>query len=142
MLPLFFMLLGGAEVTRAMWLYSTVASAVKSGVRYSIVHGEQCAQVNPNCANSIGDVVKRIQLTGLGLDQDLLELRFSANGVEMTCASLRSCLSNSTTWPPPGKNAPGTTITILGIYPFRSVMMLAGANPILLSGKASETIQF
>jgi len=142
MLPLFFMLLGVAEVTRAMWLYSTVASAVKSGVRYSTVHGEQCTQINPNCANSVGDVAKRIQLAGLGLDQDQLELRFNANGVALTCPSLRSCLTNSTQWPPAGQNAQGTTITIQGVYPFRPVIMLTGANPIILSGKASETIQF
>src|SRR3954452_2851315 len=42
-IPVMFTLLITFELARAMWAYHTVAYAVKEGVRFAVVHGNDCA---------------------------------------------------------------------------------------------------
>ena len=78
-IPGMFTLIGIFEISRAMWIYSTLNHAAQEGVRYAIVHGEDCGnngnncQVNlgpatNNCNNTNSTIAEVIQCAGIGLD--------------------------------------------------------------------------
>lgn len=48
-IPLIFVLISIFEMARGMWLYHTLAYSVKEGVRYTIVHGQNCATAPNSC---------------------------------------------------------------------------------------------
>jgi Flp pilus assembly protein TadG len=125
-IPLIFILIMTFEISRGMWMYHTLAYAVKEGVRSSLVHGQNCVanppSLNNNCIRTIADAANVIRNAGVGLDLNSTNLTFiSAGTVNATC-TLSGCANNFAMWPPAGSNMVGTTIEIDIDTPFRSAM--------------------
>ena len=152
-IPLIFILIATFEMARGMWNYHTLAHAVKSGARYTSVHGQNCSIAPNSCTVSISQIASKIQNTGVGLPADLVTLTFTtASGSTTTCL-LTDCVTNygTSAWPPPSSNAPGQDVRISGRVEFRSTMLMfwpgAGAAtrtaPVInLSADAREAIQY
>lgn len=147
-IPLIFVLISTFEIARGMWIYGTVANAVKEGTRFAIVKGSDCATAPNACSAKISDLATRIKAMGTGLTSELT-LSFTSDSGTTTC-QLNDCLTNNTVWPPAGDNAKGQAIQIAGQYPFRSAIVLfwpgAGrgfqAGAVNLSATSQEVIQF
>jgi Flp pilus assembly protein TadG len=127
-IPLVFVLISTIEMARGMWIYHTLAYAVKEGTRYAIVRGQ-----NSPTPATYQSVCNAIVQAGTGLLKEDLTLSFtSASGT--TPYPANNC--PNTQWPP-GNNAniidnqPGQTISIAGYYPFVSAisMFWPGAGP-------------
>jgi Flp pilus assembly protein TadG len=152
-IPLIFILIATFELSRGMWIYHTRAYAVKSGVRYAVVHGQNCSKAPNNCTVTIGQVASRVKSTGVGLPDSLVTLTFTpANGSATTCL-LKDCIANytSSAWPSASANAPGQDIRLTGVYPFSSTMLMfwpgagapTGAAKVFnLSAHSRESIQY
>jgi len=156
-IPLVFVLISTMEMARGMWIYHTLAHAIKEGTRYAAARGE-----NTLTPASFQNVCKVISEAGTGLVPDDLTLTFySAGNVPGTRMSATDCLANSTRWPPgynvtdpwpptinpvPVDNQPGQTIMISGLYPFVSAISMfwpgAGAGTTFqpLSCKGAGTL--
>ena len=122
--PMIFLLISVEEMARGMWIYTTLAHAVKEGTRYSIVHGADCAIADSSCQITLGQVATRIQQAGLGLDASQFNVVLQTSGSTHNCTPLRSCLSNSSTWPASPDNNVGLPITVSGTYPFSSALAM------------------
>lgn len=130
-LPLIFTLISIFEMSRGMWMYHTMAYAIKEGTRYAVVHGDDCdpAQNAPNnCLVTVQNIAQRIKDAGIGLDQDELILTFtSASRGTHSCgtpSTLAACLADTTTWPPSPDNIPGLPIQIGASIPFKSAIAM------------------
>lgn len=151
-IPLIFVLISTFEMARGMFLYHTLAHAVKAGTRYSVVHGQNCAILPNACTVSISQIASVIQANGGGLPGDTLTLTFTPPSGSATTCTLANCIANYTTgyWPPAGANAPQSKLKISGTYPFNSViaMFWPGAarvnrlKTVNLSADSRENIQF
>ena len=144
-LPLILTVFSTMEVTRGMWMYHTLTSAIKSGARYTALHGQNCVEAATSCAVTVGDISSVIKKSGVGLDADHLQLTLTANGSTHSCATLATCLSDQTAWPPANHNAPGLSVTIEGSYSFQSVVSILWPGQVssfTYLGKATEIIQF
>ena len=141
------------EMARGMWTYHTLAYAVKGGVRYAVVHGQDCALPPNNCTVTIGQIASVVRTSGVGLPADLVKLRFTDAAGTPTACTLSDCIANytSSAWPPTVANAPGQDVRISGTFPFRSAMLMfwpgvggPAARPgvINLSADSREGIQF
>ena len=122
--PIIFVMFSTAEVARAMWLYHTLAYAIREGTRYAIVHGSGCSTAPNSCAATIGTIASRIQTVGVGLDQNKLNLTFTPNTGSASTCTLANCVTNATVWPPSSANSPGMNLTISATYPFASVISI------------------
>ena len=146
-----FMLISIFEISRGMWMYHTLAYALKQATRYAAVHGQNCAPaVNGNsCLVQVKDIALVLLTQGGGLIPEStvngvttknLNLRLCAPGsgdVETcnappaaapatypshTCFG-NDCLTDTTPWPPAGSNRVGLDdVAIAGNYPFGSVL--------------------
>ncbi len=129
-IPLIFVLLITFEIARGMWMYETLAHAVKQGVRLAIVHGQNCnpgPPLNNNCPTTLGNIATEIANNGAGLDRDITYLTFIVvSGTGQTC-KLADCMKNTTRWPPADANGARTEIEIDIVTPFHSA--LAGFWP-------------
>jgi TadE-like protein len=147
-IPLVFILISTIEMARGMWIYHTLAYAIKEGTRYAIAQGE-----NSTTPGSYQSVCKVIANAGTGLLREDLTLTFySASNPAGTTFTANNC--TGTRWPPgynitdgwppppggsPGcqtgvncvDNQPGQTISITGQYPFVSALSMfwPGAGP-------------
>jgi len=150
-IPMIFILISVFEMARGMWVYHTLAYAVKEGTRYAIVHGENCT-VDPNdCEITVGDVVTRIRQAGTGLIPGELNLTLRSVAGDVPCNPITTCLGNTSMWPPGGSgaNSVGQPITIIGTYPFRSALAMfwPGSTPVAFTmvnfpASSTEEIQF
>lgn len=162
-IPMIFVLVSIFEIARGMWVYDSLAHAVREGTRFAIVNGRGCAKI-PGCPVTIADVVQRIRETGVGLSPDQLEVTLRAIGPSaggpvvlgtVTCSPLRACLSRSVQpgdrWPPDNANRPKVNaVAIQGTFPFRSAiaMFWPGAGrgmtfgTVRLPASSMEVIQF
>lgn len=157
-LPLVFVLISIFEISRGMWVYHTMAYALKEGTRYAVVHGQDCTAplasgcMSSNCCQvTIAQVAQVIRDAGVGLDPSQLTLTFITGsnqaGVSYT---LHDALNTTTVWPPYPDNQPGLPIAINGIIPFNSAiaMFWPGAGKGMTFGRvwfpasSQETMQF
>jgi len=148
-IPLIFLIISIVELARGMWLYHTLAHAIKVGTRFAIVHGKGCADASAACPVTVADVARTIRSGAVGLDPNQITLVMQTSGTTRTCSPLSSCLSNATAFPPSPDNSVGMPITISGTYPFRSgiimfwpgtgVMRVGSMN---LGAKSQEEIRF
>jgi Flp pilus assembly protein TadG len=127
-IPLMFVLISVFEMSRGMWIYHTLAYAVKEGTRYAAVHGINC-QTSPNtCTIAVRDVVAKIRDSGIGLLPGELDVTLTAqSGAQVVCSPISaSCLANASQWPPSsnGDNQVGKQVTIAATYPFRSALAM------------------
>ena len=152
-IPMIFLLISTFEMSRGMWMYHTLAAGVKEGVRYSIVHGQNCT-ISPNtCGATISTIATKIKTSGTGLPASDVTLYFTdASGGTTTC-TLANCIANYTTsyWPNSTNNAPGLKVKISGIYPFKSTLVmfwpgsggaLGPSGTVNLSAMSMESIQY
>jgi len=151
-IPLIFVLISIFEIARGMWLYHTLAHAVKEGARFTIVHGQNCWTAPNSCRVTVRDIVQRIQQQGTGLLPQELDIVLEAQNSKVTCSPdlvSSGCWTNTNFWPFYPGNQPGLDITINGRYPFRSAiaMFWPGTKPMqfgvfTFSASSRESIQF
>ena len=149
-IPMIFIFLSIVEISRGMWIYHTLAYAVREGVRYASVHGVGCASPN-TCQVTIGNITNVIQSAGVGLDPSAVTLTFtSANGSAST-DTMTNQASSTTTWPPAGSNVAGQNVQISAKYPFRTFLAVfwtgagSGLNDsavFYLPASSTEPIQY
>lgn len=152
-IPLIFILISVFEISRGMWMYHTLAYAVKEGVRYASVHGKDCDPAQPmgnNCLVTRDQVAQVIRNAGVGLDLDTTQLRFCAPGpctsTTWDCTKLTNCDSVNP-WPSP--LPAGQPIEIDITTPFRSAtaMFWPGGGTAMIGvanfvAASSDWIQF
>ena len=137
-IPVIFVLISIFEIARGMWIYHTLAYALKEGTRYATVHGGGCATPPNSCYVQIRDIAARIQNAGVGLLPDqLVNLKFVSTTRTVNCARLSDCLqasgngavywpalpSGSAGYPDAGANF-GADIEIDAQYGFASAISL------------------
>jgi Flp pilus assembly protein TadG len=148
-IPFIFVLITTFEISRGMWIYHTMAYAVKEGTRYASVHGKTCESAPNSCTVTIGGIASQIQAHGAALMPSGLSLTFTSDAGSINCV-LSDCLTSTTQWPPTGVNGTGQEIRIAGAYQFVSalVMFWTGAGPgfslpaFSFPAASRETIQF
>ncbi len=157
-IPLMFVLISVFEMARGMWVYHTLAYAIKEGTRFAIVHGHNCAIDPHDCAVRVSDIAARIKDAGVGLDPAVLKLRFTSVTRAIPEDTLENYLANNAYWPTYAKGVtpadtggtPGNNLTITGTYVFQSAiaMFWPGAGPGTVFGSfnlpasSTERIQF
>lgn len=134
-IPLIFLIISIVELARGMWVYGTLAHAVKEGTRFAVVHGQGCAQASANCPVTLGAVATVVQKAATGLDPGQFNVVLAAGGATQSCAPLSTCLSSSAAWPAAPNNNIGLPVTISGTYPFRTglSMFWPGSQPVAFS---------
>jgi hypothetical protein len=139
-IPLIFILISIFEVSRVLWQYNTAAHAVREGVRYASVHGNNCAVLPNSCTVTIGQIARQIWFHGAGVvPADLLNVQFiwgeADQPAAFTCPDLQTCLNGggpaAQYWPgPPPGGAPVSggffrmPVTIRAEYRMRSAIAL------------------
>jgi hypothetical protein len=106
-IPVMFVLISIFEISRGMWMYHTMAYAVKQGVRMAIVHGINChnTSFNPNnCSTNIAAITAVIQQAAVGVDATKTTLTFTTTGGSTTCkmggSGSTDCPQLTNEWPP------------------------------------------
>lgn len=142
-IPMIFLLISTFEMARGMWVYHTLAYAIKEGTRYASVHGKTC-EVAPNtCQLTVAQVVQRVVDSGTGLLPTDLAVTLTSTAGTVSCSPASNCIgskANNTLWPPDPANAQGSDISISARYPFQSAisMFWPGAGP----GVGAATVNF
>jgi len=150
-----FVFLSFFEVARGMWIYQTMAYAVREGARYASVHGKDCAPPytpNPGCQVTVSQIAAVIKTAGPGIDPNNTTVALTdANGTA-TSDTLANLIANypTTNWPPSTAYSPGQTVQVKATYPFRTflAMFWVGGHPLgdsqvfKLGASSTETIQF
>jgi hypothetical protein len=165
-IPLVFVLISTIEMARGMWIYHTLAHAVKEGTRYAVARGQN----NPTSYRSVCNAI--IQ-AGTGLFPGDLRLVFRSDLVGTSFVHADGPFAADTCTPtghtsgdawPPGDNLsvidnqPGQTISITGFYPFVSAISMfwpgagqgmtfqsltcKGAGTLCLPAASQDVIQF
>src|SRR5271166_3255262 len=83
-IPTIFVLISVFEMARGMWIYHTLAYAIKEGTRYAAVHGQNCnPTVNPgnNCQVTVGQIAQVIEHAAVGLDPSQLNVEMQSANV-------------------------------------------------------------
>jgi len=111
--------LGGFEVGRAIWTYSTVSHAAKQAVRYAMIHGADNAGTDGS-GNALSQTDVEEQVEGVAKD--------NAIGLNAQLVSVE------TVWTP--NNFPGSRVAVRVSYPFQ---FLFGAVTGTGGGVAVET---
>jgi Flp pilus assembly protein TadG len=156
-IPLIFLLISTVEIARGMWIYATLAHAVRQGTRFTAVKGQNCVTSPNSCSVTIARIAQEMQRAGIGLDPAAFSnVTFTAYaGRTITHATLQDCLADTTSWPTtPGSSDPGATtgadLEISVIYPFRTAMSMfwpgagkaSGAGIFYFPASSRESIQF
>lgn len=154
-----FLLISIFDMARGLWIYHTLAEAVRDGTRYSIVRGEGYANPNTNVrlpGARLADVRDVVLRSAVGLVSDQLDLKFEVYGGGVTLLDSITCSPASTTscpwnsnWPPNGLAAPNLEVGIKANYPYNSlvVMFFPGSQGVqfgkfILGSTARERIVF
>jgi hypothetical protein len=136
-IPVVFLLISVFEMSRGMWMYHTLASAVKEGARFAIVHGNDCNLTPSNCAVRIRDVSQQIRAYAIGMPpSEIRNVTFTSRTRTVVCATLASCIDSGgqgdTYWPAaaPGAAADAGGESMMGWvevnaqYSFRSAIAM------------------
>jgi Flp pilus assembly protein TadG len=149
-IPMIFIFISIFEISRGMWIYHTLAYAVREGTRYAAMHGSGCASPN-TCQVTIGGIAGVIKTAGVGLDPNGVNVTFTPASGSVSSDTMTNQLASTTVWPPTGANAPGQTVKISVKYPFRTFLAVfwAGAGAPLndsgvfyLPATSTQSIQF
>jgi len=160
-IPIIFVLISIFELARGIWIYHTLAHAIKEGTRYAVVHGNNCVAAPNTCAATIQMIAARIRDAGVGLEPGQLRLTFISSTRTIAENTLTAYLANTQCWPihatcacgPAACDAGGSAgmdLTITGTYPFQSaiVMFWPGAGgginfgTYVLPAASTDRIQF
>ena len=162
-IPIIFVLISIFEISRGMWVYDTLAHAVREGTRFAIVNGRNCVDLSGQPA-TIGDIAERIRATGVGLPPEQLDVTMQAIApssvgpvvvATVTCTPLKNCLTKKALpgdqFPPAAANRPKVnSVGIQATFPFRSAISMfwpgAGKGMVFgtvrLPASSREVIQF
>ncbi len=150
-IPLVFVLISTFEMARGMWVYHTLAHAVREGTRYTVVHGQNSVSQVP-----LSTICNTIVQQGPGLIPKDLNLTFNSFSGSAGPYSAGSGGSNSVcpsagVWPPVGvDNQPGQIISITATYPFQSAIAMfwpgktrgVKTSAVVFPTTSSEVMQF
>ena len=123
-IPLVFVLISIFEMARGMWVYHTLAYALKEGTRFTIVHGENCSLAPNSCAQTVGGIAARIRDAGIGLDPSLLRVRMVSLADDTGMQTLNTLLASATAFPTGAGGTSQAPITFTAEYPFQSALSL------------------
>jgi len=156
-IPLIFVLISVFQMSCGMWLYHTLAFAVRAGTRYAIVHGVNCARnANTYCV-TVSNIAAVVNRAAPGLDPNQMTVTLTPSSGPATTDTLANLMMSSTysttTWPPSsptGTNAVGQPVTISVVYPINSgiSMFWLGTTPtdahgrFYLPASSTDLIQF
>ncbi len=166
-IPLLCVLISTFEMARGMWLYHTLAYAVKEGARYAAVRGQNSPNQVPlggTGALPLTPICQYIMQQGPGLIPHQVTLTFHSATQPDIIATADSC-PIAGTWPPGGTlagqiqnplvnsvvdNQAGQVITINASFSFQSsiLMFWPGVQggiqfpSFIFPAKASEVMQF
>jgi len=149
-IPLIFIVLSIVEISRGMWAYHTLAYAVREGVRYSAMHGKDCASPN-TCQVTIGQITSVIEGAAVGLDPNVVTLTFTPASGNASTDTMANQAASATTWPPSTANADGQSVKISAVYPFHTFLAIfwpgdghgiADSGTFYLPASSTEQIQF
>ena len=133
-IPLIFVLLVTFETARGMWLYATVAHAVRAGARYAVVHGKDCSTPPNNCPVTVADVARVIRDAGVGLDPADFRLALVATGPRTVPATtlrpLTALLNDTSVFPSGTASVAGNDVIVSGVFHFRTALTALFAPPI------------
>jgi hypothetical protein len=158
-IPVMFTLICIFEISRGMWIYTTLNHSVKEAVRYAIVHGQNCGINGNSCQVALGPAVNHcngtnstiaevIQCAGIGLDPTKTQVRFTSTQGTTAWYNLNA-VPATTPWPPANGNSSGQAITIEMQTPFTTAlsMLWPGASPVKFASgtfgaSSSDQIQY
>ena len=126
-IPLIFTLISIVEMARGMWIYHTLAYAIKEGTRFTIVHGANCDKkinLSNNCQVTVGQIAQVIQYAGVGLDPGALQVEMKSNSDDTGLATLSSLLTSTAIFPSSPGNLQTEPITFNARYPFQSAIAM------------------
>jgi len=155
-IPLMCVLISTFEIARGMWIYHTLAYAVKEGARYTAVRGQNSPNQIPLGGSGTSPTLplcSYITQQGPGLLPNQLTLSFTSFSGTLGPYTANNC-PPTTIWPPTGTDAldnlPGQKIAITATYPFQSsILMFWPGAPggfafpsVTFPAQASEVMQF
>ena len=156
-IPIIFVLISIFQMSCGMWLYQTLAFAVREGTRYAIVHGASCSRNGNTYCVTVSGVAAVINNAARGLNPSQMTVTLTPSQGSAITDTLDNLMNTSTysttTWPPSsptGANAVGQPITISVLYPFNSgiSMFWPGVKPVQPHGRfympasSTDLIQF
>src|SRR5450432_1187088 len=123
-IPVIFIMLSIIEMARGMWVYHTLAYAIKEGTRYAVGRGQNNTLANHSTYQGVCNTI--IQ-AGAGLLKEELLITFHSATVPDTTVTAANCSTDQ--WPPGAilakiDDQPGQTISITGYYPFVSMIAM------------------
>ena len=150
-IPVIFSVISIFEMSRGVWMYHTMAAAMREGVRYATVHGINCATAPNACTITAQQVATRMFQYGAGLNPSKTHLTFISGGItNINNVTLKDCLAGgpcTATWPV--SNGTGAIIEIQGIAEFNSAiaMFWPGSHPVSFAktwfpARSADIIQF
>ena len=129
-----FLMISMVDMARGLWIYHTLAEAVRDGTRASIVRGSRYA--NPNTQvrmtdTKLANTLSVIRQFAVGLDPAVMDVVFETvnpnTGVATTYATCKANGSGCTAtqpWPPDTWFTPGQVIGITARYPYNSMVVM------------------
>lgn len=131
-IPIIFLLISIFEMSRGMWLYNTLAYAVKDTARFAAVHGQLCVNSSVNCQLTVAQLATHLRDAGVGLLPDQLNVTFASAGRTVPCSPLATCLSDASCFPTAADCSqtmtwaamPGMPVTITARYPFANAISM------------------
>ena len=129
-IPLMFVLISIFEMSRGMWIYHSLAHAVKEGTRYTAVRGQNYVRLTGTTV-TYRQVCNDIVASAPGLIANQLSLTFTSFSGSNGPYTADSC--PATAWPPVGvdgngndliDNQPGEPVSISATYPFQSAISM------------------
>jgi Flp pilus assembly protein TadG len=137
-IPLMFVLITTFEMARGMWMYETVAHAVREGARYAAVHGADCTTSPNSCSINIGTtsgtqlgIAQVIQNAAVGVDATLFKVTIStaasSSGTVVNSTGstvLSTLLASNTAFSAWSGAASGNDVVVSGVYTFPSALAM------------------
>lgn len=125
-IPLIFILIGTFEMARGMWLYTTVAHAVREGARYAAVHGKDCSTTPNQCDVKVADVAAVIRDAGVGLQPADFYVAMIATAPRttptVTLTPLSALLTDSSKFLSGKEGVAGNDVIVTGVYHFHTAL--------------------
>lgn len=158
-IPLIFVLISIFEVSRGMWIYSTLSHGVKMATRFAVVHGNNCTVTPNSCAVTMSQVCQVLATNTPGLlPTEVVNVRLQSFFVvspaqDVNHATLTACTSGGATNFPAGDEGgsdKGGEVRISASYQFRSAiaMFWPGSGPgqnfgtLFLPAAAREQVRY
>ena len=140
-IPIIFVLISIFQMACGMWLYETLAYAVREGTRYAIVHGVNCSRNGNAYCVTVSGVASVVGSAARGLDPGQMTVTLTPSQGSAITDTLDNLMNSSTysttTWPPATANAVGAPVKISVVYPFNSgiSMFWPGVKPMTPNGR-------